>query len=511
MRHPQREDNPSGESPAWGTVVQDRESESVSPYHLINISDGALYIYFLERDCAFYVSKVTYDLLRIAMHCSLEEAAARLRLEGGHEVAQITRSLDDAVRLRTAGFMRTPVNRLPDEVKERQLEHRFSTPRTRLELALAESCNLACTYCYCSAVRDMPNRGLMSEEVAREAIDWLFEASDDEPELAITLFGGEPLTNKATFQFVMDYSDALAKDRGKVIRYSMTTNGTLLDDMVIHYIKKHNFGLMVSLDGPPEIHDAQCPTQGGGPSFEMATKGIKKLMRRRRRVTVRCTVTNARPNMLALVKYFEEFGFTRIVLGPAQNPPCPSPADCSHEDLMDFQRQKEEDLLPWMFDALRNGRIPPWFPYGSILAAPEPDPDTIKPLSLFRCGACRGTMTVGADGRLYPCHRFVGMRNFVIGHICTGPDAEMAKDFWRRYDTAIDDHCSKCWARRLCNRPCPWVVAQQNGGFKMQSSRRCSETQAYCEEGIHMQWCIPREFPEITNLVRGNGRSLDVS
>lgn len=117
----------------------------------------------------------------------------------------------------------------------------------------------------------------------------------DAKELSLTLFGGEPLLNKPVFKSVMDYSDALAKKHGKRIHYSMTTNGTLIDDMVIHYIKKHNFGLMVSLDGPPEIHNAQCPTQDGGPSFDMAAKGIKRLMKRRKRVTVRCTVTNAMP------------------------------------------------------------------------------------------------------------------------------------------------------------------------------------------------------------------------
>lgn len=296
-------------------VIHAPKTEELAPYHLFAVSDdlcggGGRYVYFLERDCAFRIEKVTYDLLEKALEktgtvpgevseangdgtvpafsddhsppfkgacpaeastrrrmpqsaggCGsifpLEAAADELNLVGEHTREAIAGSLSDAIKLREEGLMRPPVNRLTDEQKERQLEHRFSTPRTSLELALAESCNLACTYCYCSAVRDMPNQGLMSEAVAKKAIEWLFEVSADEKELGITLFGGEPLTNKPVLKFVMDYSDELAKEQGKTIQYKMTTNGTLLDDMVIDYIKMHNFGLMVSLDGPPEIHNAQ--------------------------------------------------------------------------------------------------------------------------------------------------------------------------------------------------------------------------------------------------------------
>ncbi len=483
---------------------QTAQKSGLFPYHLIDKGNEGKYVYFLERDCAFCIEGVAFELLRLALDSSLEDAADHLGKEGCYLETEIAKALHDAFLLRDSGFMQPPVNTLPKENVERQLKQRSLTPQTGLELALAESCNLACVYCYCSSVRDIPNEGLMSEDVAQKAIDWLFNASRNATDLRITLFGGEPLINKSVFKFIMDYSDSLASKRGKKIHYSMTTNGTLLDDMVIDYIKKHNFGLMVSLDGPPELHNAQCPMRDGAPSFNAAIQGIRKLMQRRKRVTVRCTMTNARPNMLGLVHFFENCGFSRIVLGRAENPPNPSPWDCSEADKSDFDRQEHNELLPYVFEALNAGRIPAWFPYTKMLSEPEPDPDTIKPLSIFHCGACRGVMTVGADGHLYPCHRFVGMSAFVIGHIDDGPDQEKIQDFWRRYDAAVDQDCSQCWARRRCKRPCPWMVANQDGSFRRPNPDDCNRIKHWCEEGIHMQWRMNKEFPEIVESLSTN-------
>lgn len=520
-------------------VIYSTKMGNLAPYHLFEVPDGTYgggcYVYFLERDCAFRIEQVTYDLLEKALErvgasslaeyslevdrraglplsgvdgdrtipiFPFEEVADKLVADGIYTRDVIAQSLADTIQLRQAGFMCPPINGLSDETKEQQLEHRFSTPRTSLALALAESCNLACTYCYCTTVRDMPNQGMMSESVAKQAIDWLFEVSGDGKELGITLFGGEPLTNKPVFRFVMEYSDALARKHGRTIGYSMTTNGTLLDEEIIDYIKKHSFGLMVSLDGPPEIHNAQCPTQGGLPSFGAATAGIKSLMRRRRRVTVRCTMTNARPNMLELIKFFHEFGFTRIILGRARNPICPTPVDCGPEDLVAYSRQEKEELLPWVLNELRQGRIPPWFPYGQLLNKPDPNPETVKPLSMFRCGACRGTMTVGADGKLYPCHRFLGMEHFVIGHISERPDPEKARNFWRAYDTAVDKACSECWARRCCDRPCPWVVSNSDGSFKSPDVEDCEAIRKGFEESVALHWHLCQEFPELVERLR---------
>lgn len=202
---------------------------------------------------------------------------------------------------------------------------------------------------------------------------------------------------------------------------------------------------------------------------------------------------NAR--LLDLVRFFEDFGFTRIVLGAAMNPVSPSSFDCDQEVLEDFENQQKEHLIPWMLGELAEGRIPSWFPYASLIKRIVDTQE--KPVSMFRCGACRGTSTVGADGRMYPCHRFVGMRNWVCGDISNGPDIECAKEFWRRYEDAVGQTCSQCWARRACNRPCPWQIAQEDGSFHMQGSWKCDKTRSAVEEGMMMHWHIQTYYPDM--------------
>lgn len=126
----------------------------------------------------------------------------------------------------------------------------------------------------------------MGEAVARAAINWLFAVSGRSGEVGITFFGGEPLMNKDVLLFAVSYSQRLARLHGKKVFYSMTTNGTLIDDDVVSVIKRYNFGLMVSLDGPRERHDGQCPTRAGTGSFDLAVAGIRRLMARRKRVPV---------------------------------------------------------------------------------------------------------------------------------------------------------------------------------------------------------------------------------
>ena len=385
--------------------------------------------------------------------------------------------------LREVGFFKP--YRLPiptDAEAEKLLAQRYSSPWTKLELALSETCNLACRYCYCGTCRDeIPNRGLMSEAVARQAINWLFAVSGKSKEINITFFGGEPLLNKPVLKFAIAYSQRLARLHEKKVFYSMTTNGTLLDEEVISLIKRYNFGLMVSLDGTKELHNGQCPTRGGKGSYDLAVAGIKKLMARRRRVTVRCTMAHPAPNMLKLIRFFDSFGFSRIVLGRVFNPVYPSLCDLDDGDFRELERQMNEEVVPWMLKELRSGRTPKYHPFSGVVEK-RPVEEAGMPISPFRCGACRGTTTVGADGTLYPCHRFVGMKNWIVGSVSNGPDIHKCKDFWRKYRSFVKTKCFNCWAYPLCKGSCPWEVAQADGTFKLNEST-CVETKTWLMQG----------------------------
>lgn len=484
---------------------------SLPPYHLFE-KKGTFFLYDLTSGRFAQIDAPAYDLLACCLNTSLPGARAQLEVQGTYAPETLDEVELGVTLLAERGLFSVPEPPSSEETLERQLDERYDTPWTKLELALAETCNLNCRYCYCEHYRDQKRNGLMTVDVARTAIDWLFAVSRGEEKLGLTLFGGEPLLNRTVFEFVMDYTERLCRERNKTVTFSMTTNGTLLSDWNIEAIKKHNFGLMVSLDGPPRIHDAQCPYHDGRGSFQDAAAGIKRLMRRRKRVTVRCTVTSPRVSRRELVEFFEQFGFTRIVIGEAAYP-YTSDANWDTAALDELDRQEEEEVLPWIFEKLDIGIIPSYFPYGELIAEQANSPSA--PPGLFRCGACRGTSTVGADGRIYPCHRFVGMSKFVLGRVDQGgPDIEKAKAFWREYDRAVRDTCDACWARFICNRPCPWDVAQIQGGFRPPDGARCRQMQRFVERTAWVHNRIRKDYPVLYQQLLGcpegdNHRELD--
>ena len=439
------------------------------PFHLFEY-EGMRFAYHYNLGMSVRLSCAAYDCLSNMMTadtCKVEDKCLA----------------DEIAKLRASGFFDASAVLVPDGRQfEFLLDKRYSTAWTKLELALSEACNLACRYCYCGTCREeVPNQGIMAESVARQAINWLFAVSGKSKDVHMTFFGGEPLMNKPVLKFAVAYSQKLASLHGKKVTYSMTTNGTLLDDEIITIIKKYNFGLMVSLDGPKGLHNRQCPTRGGEGSYDLAVAGIKKLMARRRRVTVRCTMAHPAPNMMELVHFFEDFGFTRIVLGRVYNPVYPSCCDLQKEDFDELERQMKAEVVPWMLEELKAGRTPKYFPFSGVVEK-EKDEDPSEPISPFRCGACRGTTTVGADGTMYPCHRFVGMEKWIVGSIENGPDIDRCKDFWRKYRELVKEHCFSCWAYPLCHGPCPWEVAQADGTFKL-NTHHCDETMTWFKQG----------------------------
>ena len=477
------------------------ERQRVTPYHLFT-KLGEPFVYVLSTSQFFHIDAPTYRLLDLCLIMPIEDAASQLASETQQSPEEIETIVSEVRFLAANGLFDVPDFSISDDEIERQLDRRYEGPWTKLELALAETCNLACKYCYCETFRDQPRKGLMSKKVAKDAIDWLFSACGNAKKLDITLFGGEPLTNKPVFRFLMDYSHRLARSHGKTIRYSMTTNGTLIDDMVIHYIKKHNFGLMVSLDGPPEIHDQQRPCHNGGGSYAAAAAGIRRLMNRRKRVTVRCTITKDSPPLLDLIRFFDDFGFSRIGIAYARDPLRDGDPLLTEMERTAISRQ-QDDILPILFEEFRRSKIPKYFPYARFIRS-QGTSVTASGIAL-KCSASHGTITVGADGTLYPCHRFVGMSAFSLGSLETGPNVSLCRHFWHLYNRAVETQCASCWAIQLCRRPCPWDISKATGGFGAPEDWECRLVRASIERGAYVAWRMQKDFPEAFARLLGQG------
>ena len=277
----------------------------MTAYHLFREGD-AHFVFHHASGRFIRVSPEAYDLLELRERLSAEEATAAFRAR--HPDAASV--LADVAALEAEGFFEPAEPPVKDDAEfEDELEKRFSGPCNTLVLTVASGCNLACRYCYCGVCRDeLPDKGLMPEATALQAVDRLFAAADPKVGVRITFFGGEPLLNKPVIRSVVARCNELAAARGQKAGYSITTNATLMDDETADLIIKNNFGLMASLDGPQPLHDGQCPTRAGGGSFALAAAGIRKLLARGARVTVRCTMAHPAPDALELIRFFSDFG-----------------------------------------------------------------------------------------------------------------------------------------------------------------------------------------------------------
>ena len=452
----------------------------MTAYHLFREGDAS-FVYHLASGRFIRVSPAAYDLLALREKLSAADAEAAFRARHPGE----TGVLDDVSALEEDGFFEPaeePV--LDDAAFEKELAKRLTGPCNTLVLSVASGCNLACRYCYCGVCRDeLPSQGLMSEETALLAVERLFAVAAPKMSVRVTFFGGEPLLNKQVIRRVVAHCNELAAARGQNVGYSITTNGTLVDDEMADLIVTNNFGLMVSLDGPQALHDRQCPMRDGQGSFAAATVGIRRLLARGAHVTVRCTMAHPAPDALALIRFFADFGVSRVVLGTVYNPMFPSACDFTAEDDRAFRRRMGEAVIPWMLAERAAGRMPIYDPFDEIGAfqGEKTHPEKVPGL---RCGACRGAMAVGPDGTLYPCHRFVGMEKWALGRLVEGPDRTRCEAFWRGYRAAMKGACGACWAYRVCGGPCPWEIACADGTFKM-TKRLCEDTCAWVRQGVY--------------------------
>ena len=452
----------------------------MKPYHLFREAD-AFFVYHLSPGRFIRISQAAHDLLDLRQKLQKDEAEAKFMAQHPGKADVIA----EVNALEADGFFEPVDAPILDENEfETALDRQLSSPRNSMMLSVASGCNLACRYCYCGVCRDkLPNQGLMSEETALRAVDDLFAAADPEKDVRITFFGGEPLLNKRVIRSIVARCEEMAAARSMKAGFSITTNATLMDDETAAMIAHGNFGLMVSLDGPRELHDAQCPTRDGHGSYEAAAAGIHKLMARCGKVTVRCTMAHPAPNAMELIRFFAGFGFSRVVLGTVRNPTFPSDCDFTDEDRRSFDRCMEREVIPWMLAEKAAGREPIYNPFDEI-AEFQGEKEHPEKVPAFRCGACHGAMAVGPDGALYPCHRFVGMEAWKIGRLEDGPDRRRCEAFWRNYRACMKSPCASCWVYRVCGGPCPWEIARADGTFEMSDSL-CKETCKWIRHGVY--------------------------
>ena len=316
-------------------------------------------------------------------------------------------------------------------------------------LHVAHTCNLNCSYCFASQGKYHGDRAVMSFEVGKRALDFLMENSGTRRNLEVDFFGGEPLMNFQVVKDLVAYARSVEKERGKNFRFTLTTNGVLVDDDVIQWANRECSNVVLSLDGRQEIHDRFRVDYAGKGSWEKIVPKFQKFVEARggKDYYMRGTFTHANPDFLEDIRKMLELGFTELSMEPVV---CADgdPSALTEEDLTVVMDQYEK-LAQLMLQRDKEGNPFTFYHYMIDLTG---GPCIYKRIS--GCGSGTEYMAVTPWGDLYPCHQFVGEERFKLGDIWTGVTNTEVQGEFAACNVYAHPECRDCWARLYCSGGC---------------------------------------------------------
>ena len=342
-----------------------------------------------------------------------------------------------------------------------ELKERTSGVVKALCLHIAHTCNLNCSYCFASQGKYHGERAIMSYEVGKQALDFLIEHSGTRRNLEVDFFGGEPLMNFDVVKQLVAYARSIEKEKGKNFRFTLTTNGMLIDEDVIDFANREMSNVVLSLDGRQEVHDRFRVDYAGHGSWEKIVPKFQKLVEARghKNYYMRGTFTHANPDFLEDIKTMLDLGFTELSMEPVVCAP-DDPSALTQEDLPVVLRQYEE-LAELMRERRREGKPFTFYHYMLDLSG---GPCIYKRIS--GCGSGTEYMAVTPWGDLYPCHQFVGEEKFKLGDIWNGVSNDKIQQEFASCNVYARPACKDCWARLYCSGGCAANAYHATGDIK---------------------------------------------
>ena len=396
------------------------------------------------------VDEVAYDIIAMFETNSREEilAAMEVKYADREDIskADIAECYDQVVGLQDAGKLFAPDTFAP---MAGQLKQKTAGVVKALCLHVAHTCNLNCSYCFASQGKYHGDRAVMSYEVGKRALDFLMENSGFRRNLEVDFFGGEPLMNFQVVKDLVAYARSVEKEKGKNFRFTLTTNGVLVDDDVIQWANRECSNVVLSLDGRKEIHDRFRVDYAGKGSWEKIVPKFQKFVEARggREYYMRGTFTHANPDFLKDIQTMLDLGFRELSMEPVV---CPEgdPSALTKEDMTIVMDQYEK-LAQLMLEQDKAGEPFTFYHYMIDLTG---GPCIYKRIS--GCGSGTEYMAVTPWGDLYPCHQFVGEERFKLGDIWNGvTNFEVQKEF-ASCNVYAHPECRDCWARLYCSGGC---------------------------------------------------------
>ena len=396
------------------------------------------------------VDEIAYDMIALYETEPREAILAAMAEKYGHREDVTPEELavcyDEITALKEAGRLFSPDTFEP---MAGALKRKTSGVVKALCLHVAHSCNLNCSYCFASQGKYHGDRALMSFEVGRQALDFLIAHSGSRRNLEVDFFGGEPLMNFDVVRQLVAYARSVEKEHGKRFRFTLTTNGMLIDDDVIEFANRECANVVLSLDGRKEVHDRFRVDYAGNGSWERIVPKFQKLVKARggKNYYMRGTFTHYNPDFLKDIQVMLDLGFNELSMEPVV---CAAddPSALTEADLPIVMAQYE-DLARLLVRRRQEGRPFTFYHYMIDLSG---GPCVYKRIS--GCGSGTEYMAVTPWGDLYPCHQFVGEEKFKLGDIWKGVDNAAVQADFAACNVYAREECRSCWARLYCSGGC---------------------------------------------------------
>ncbi|MCI7137109.1 MAG: thioether cross-link-forming SCIFF peptide maturase [Candidatus Limivicinus sp.] len=396
------------------------------------------------------VDEVAYHMISLFEGNDRETVikAAAEKYAGREEITRrdLEECWEQIAALRDAGQLFTPDTFEP---MAGSLKEKTAGVVKALCLHVAHTCNLNCAYCFASQGKYHGERAVMSFEVGKQALDFLIANSGTRRNLEVDFFGGEPLMNFQVVKDLVAYARSIEKEHNKNFRFTLTTNGLLIDDDVIDFANREMSNVVLSLDGRKEIHDRYRVDYAGNGSWERIVPRFQKLVAARGGTNyyMRGTFTHANPDFLKDIQQMLNLGFTELSMEPVVCAPGDSSA-LTEEDFPVVCAQYEQ-LAKLMLRRDREGKPFTFYHYMLDLSG---GPCIYKRIS--GCGSGTEYMAVTPWGDLYPCHQFVGDEKFRLGNIWDGVTNTERRAEFAACNVYAHPECRDCWARLYCSGGC---------------------------------------------------------
>jgi len=409
-------------------------------YVVLDVYSGAVHV----------VDGIVYDILDYYKDNSLEEIIEKL--SGKYEISQIKEAYDEISTLEREGLLYS------EEVDTRNISYNSDNVIKAMCLHVAHDCNLRCKYCFASQGDFKGERSLMSLEVGKRALEFLCENSGRRRNLEVDFFGGEPLMNFDLVKELVNYGREIENKYNKHFRFTITTNGVLLDDEKIDYINENMDNVVLSLDGRKDVNDNMRKTVTGKGSYDVIIPKFKELVKRRgdKDYYIRGTFTSYNLDFSEDALHFYNEGFKKISIEPVVTSPENDYA--LKEEHVDEILREYEKFSKEYIDIKKKDKD---FLFFHFMIDLKQGPCLAK--RSIGCGAGSEYVAVTPEGELYPCHQFVGNEDFKLGDVFSGVLNTKKREEFKKANVFAKEECKSCWAKFYCSGGCHANAYNTNG------------------------------------------------